>query len=583
MNHSPDKIASTRARTRGKALVLGWDPRSCLAVMRSLGRRAVEVHLAWSTPDSICRASRYLVCEHPLPPYHQGVDWLAPLVELMRREQFDLIVPCHDETMLPLQLHRRELEPYGRICLLEDRVFEIVSDKFKTEELAASLGVPTPGGLLLERFDQAAALPPVRDWPVVLKPIRSCSVDNLTRRNAVRKVNTREELETALRSMLGYGPVLVQANFSGTGMGVEILADHGEILFAFQHVRLHEPPGGGGGSYRKSVALHPELLAATEKLARALGLSGVAMFEYKMNLQTGQWLLLEINGRFWGSLPLALAAGADFPYFLYEWLVHGRRDFPRDYVNGIYCRQLSQDCRWLWRNLKADRSDPALATVPLGRVAGEIIHVLTLHEHTDEFVFDDPGPAWRAFAQAWAKAWRKAVYQLRGRTFALPWMRARAGRRAQAAAHGARKILFVCMGNICRSPFAQACAQSLLPAGIQIDSAGYFPEKGRPCPEAACRVAAEFGVDLTAHRSVLLSEEMVREADLILIFDVHNWKTMAACFPRARSKVHLLGLLAPDGPAVIDDPFGGLDEDYCRCYRQIRDAIFSCFFRSDGT
>ncbi|MFB3041919.1 MAG: ATP-grasp domain-containing protein, partial [Candidatus Poribacteria bacterium] len=140
-----------------------------------------------------------------------------------------------------------------------------------------------------------------------------------------------EALNTNLEILLEQGDVSVQENFIGMGVGVELLAAQGESLFAFQHVRVHEPIMGGGSSYRKSVALDSELLEASTKLLKALNYTGVAMVEFKVNFKTGAWVFIEINARFWGSLPLAVAAGADFPYYLYQLLVMGKRKFPQCY------------------------------------------------------------------------------------------------------------------------------------------------------------------------------------------------------------------------------------------------------------
>src|SRR5436309_4883105 len=108
----------------------------------------------------------------------------------------------------------------------------------------------------------------------------------------------------------------------------------------------------------------------------ALRYTGVAMVEFKIDLPTGRWILVEINGRFWGSLPLAIAAGADFPYWLYQMMVEGRRDFPREYAIGIYARNTSQDLEWLRDDLFADRGDPTLATRPLVQVAKEALNLV---------------------------------------------------------------------------------------------------------------------------------------------------------------------------------------------------------------
>src|SRR5581483_2233614 len=120
------------------------------------------------------------------------------------------------------------------------------------------------------------------------------------------------------------------------------------------HERVHEPLMGGGSSYRRSVAPDPELVAATERMLRALDYTGVAMVEFKKDKRTGAWIFIEINGRFWGSLPLAVACGADFPFWLAELLVGGRREFPKRYDLGVTCRNTTLDLEWLRDNLRAD-------------------------------------------------------------------------------------------------------------------------------------------------------------------------------------------------------------------------------------
>src|SRR5205807_469712 len=111
------------------------------------------------------------------------------------------------------------------------------------------------------------------------------------------------------------------------------------------------------------------------------------------------WVLIEINGRFWGSLPLSLAADIDFPYALWRLLVDGRNEFANQYRTNIYCRNVKRDLKWMWLNLRADRTDPVLATLPLPHVATEITNAVRLREHTDEFTIDDPWPGIAEFAQ----------------------------------------------------------------------------------------------------------------------------------------------------------------------------------------
>jgi predicted ATP-grasp superfamily ATP-dependent carboligase len=385
----------------GKVLVLGSDTRGFLAVVRSLGRYGLRVHVAWCPPESPALRSRYIARVHTLPPYDgRDTRWLDTLIHLLRRERFDLVIPCDDPTLLPLQLHRAALEPHGPIYLLSDDAFDVTASKVRTSALARELGIPVPRGVVVDRVEAAEHVRSQFQLPVVLKPHRSYGVDDLSRKRLVRTAASDEELRPLLEALLRHGPVQVQEHVCGVGVGVELLAHAGNVLVAFQHLRVHEPPAGGGSSYRKSVALDQELLGAAGALVGALGYTGVAMVEFKVDAGTGRWVLIEINGRFWGSLPLAVAAGADFPRYLYQLLVEGRREFPRVYRVGLYARNWLKDAAWLRANFAASRSDPCLATVPPWRIAGELAHVLTLRERSDTLVLDDPAPAFAEIGAA---------------------------------------------------------------------------------------------------------------------------------------------------------------------------------------
>src|SRR4030095_221723 len=115
----------------------------------------------------------------------------------------------------------------------------------------------------------------------------------------------------------------VRRGVRGGGVGVEMLVDRGEVVLSFAHERIHELPlTGGGSTYRRAIAMPDALLEDSQKLMRALGWHGVAMVEYRAH--NGDHWLMEINGRFWGSLPLAAYAGVDFPKALAELLLQGK-------------------------------------------------------------------------------------------------------------------------------------------------------------------------------------------------------------------------------------------------------------------
>src|SRR6266480_4636029 len=370
------RTPANRAPGRGRAvLVLGSDTRSLIAVIRSLGRRGLRVHVAGAPPSAPALRSRYVDTIHDLPPYAADGDaWMRALRSVLRREAFD-----------------------------------VTTNKNRTTALARQLGVPVPRECITTSLTDADAMVAQLGLPLVLKPASSFAIHDLAARRDVRTARTIEDARSGLRELLQHGPVQAQEHFRGSGVGVEILAHEGSVLFAFQHLRLHEPPEGGGSSYRKSVPLSPDLLHAAKLLIAALRYTGVAMVEFRVDQSSGRWILVEVNGRFWGSLPLAVAAGADFPYYLYQMLVQGRREFPAGYRAELYGRNWVQDASWLRDRLRDGRSSTLYPDRSWRQVVSEFANVLRLRECSDTFVWDDPAPAFAEVRHMLRKRFGKIV------------------------------------------------------------------------------------------------------------------------------------------------------------------------------
>ncbi len=561
---------------RHKVLVLGDDTRSFLSVIRSLGRGGLDVHVAWHQGGPPLR-SRYISQAHDLPlPSSLDHAWKDALIELMVRERFDLIIPCSDPVLVPLQRNRADFEPHGRIYLLDDRSFEVFSDKLQTNELARSVGVRVPREVVVAGPGDTHSVTSVLHLPVVLKPPTSFDASKPDVKRMVRKAYTWDEFHTHLASMSQLGPVAVQENFIGEGVGVELLLDQGEPLLAFQHVRLHEPLHGGGSSYRKSVTLTPALFDASLKLMKALKYTGVAMVEFKVEPKTGDWVLIEVNCRFWGSLPLAVASGADFPLALVQFLVDGKREFPKSYRKGICSRNLNSDFTWQISNLRADRSDPTLSTRPLLTVLGETIsNVVLLRERWDTLTLDDPRPGFAELAEVVGRIRRGIGRKLARKFIQFGMVRRHFYKRAHKALRGEGSFLFICKGNICRSPFAEELACQKLGGNRSIMSAGYYPRPGRSSPDNAITAASRWGVDLTGHRSQLLTKQMVHAAAAVFVFDAENADRVSNEFQCPRGRIHFVGALNPSGPLYIEDPWGGTIEQFQDCYGLISKAFES--------
>lgn len=118
------------------------------------------------------------------------------------------------------------------------------------------------------------------------------------------------------------------------------------------------------------------------------------------------------------------------------------------------------------------------------------------------------------------------------------------------------KILFVCKGNICRSPFAQYYAQKVFPSSVKISSSGYHEKTGRKCPWKAIKAAKEYNIQLKNHRSSLVSKDLIQDSQFIFIFDEENRKTLHSQFPYAKNKIYFLGSLNEKLATIINDPYG---------------------------
>lgn len=151
----------------------------------------------------------------------------------------------------------------------------------------------------------------------------------------------------------------------------------------------------------------------------------------------------------------------------------------------------------------------------------------------------------------------------------LPPVRRRLAERARRAWHDPSPVTFVCLGNICRSPFAEAVARRHFGTSRTVGSAGTFPKSGRSSPVTGVAAARDWSIDLEGHRSRVLDAELVREGGQLFVFDADNLVRLWRDFPEARRRIHLLGALDDDGPLVVADPYGRDDVAFEEAYRRI--------------
>jgi predicted ATP-grasp superfamily ATP-dependent carboligase len=380
-------------------LVTDAEQRAALAVVRSLGRAGYEVHAGSARVKSLAGASRYCRSHTTLPdPLHDPAGFAAAAALEARRRQAAVVIPITDAALLALLPAREQLAP-AIIPFPDLATYRRVSDKALVLEEARAVGFDIPGQTVLARPGDAFAAGSLR-YPLVLKPHRSVveSRGGATKL-AVAQIGDAAALEQVLTSIPAEAyPLLLQERIVGPGLGFFLLLWEQRRLAGFAHRRLLEKPPWGGVSVRcESVAAAPELLERGELLLARLGWHGVAMVECKRDLSTGRVCLMEINGRFWGSLQLAIDSGVDFPTLLVRAALGEPVDPVVQYQTGVRMRTWWGEVDHLVTRL--GRSDRELGVPPdvpsRATVLGRLVSAPLAGVHGEVLRLHDPGPFFR--------------------------------------------------------------------------------------------------------------------------------------------------------------------------------------------
>ena len=383
----------------GRVLVLGDDMRIFLSVCRALGRAGKTVHAVPFDTTSPALKSRYVKAVHKVPDFAEHpAEWLAGIRSLASRFSFDLIIPCTDPAIIALDRNREALADQC-LAIPPALSMDFFFDKETTHETCMQIGVPVLQASRLDHSGTPAAIIAKYGLPVVIKPRRSFWQDQLNVKDKVHIIEDAAQLHAVHASLINPSRYLVEQYFEGQGVGVSVLAAGGKILQAFQHRRLREGKGGSS-SYRISEMLDDSMLEACDKVCRHTRHTGVCMFEFRRNPDTGDMVLLETNSRFWGSMPLPTAIGVDFPNALYDLLVLAKQRPAMTYKAGVRSRNLVLDAYNIYKQAREAtlRSVPGLASDAIDFLL-QPVRWIAGTELSDSFVSDDLAPAVAEFVQ----------------------------------------------------------------------------------------------------------------------------------------------------------------------------------------
>lgn len=292
-----------------KIVCTDGDYKNTLAIVRLLGKKGFEVSVISEKKHSLAAKSKWCRTEYVLgSPGSPG--YLDKLEEILIRDKIDLLLPVGYVSHDTIIKNKKRLAEHAVIPTVEYDTFKIAANKDKTADLARFLEIPVPGSY---RVDRPEDFSEITDFPVVIKASEEggsvCYAHN---------PQQLSELYEKVKSEYAYhtSPPLIQEYIPGcNGYGFFAFYWKGTFVSGYCHQRVHMyPPTGGPSTMCKTIENGP-VKEYGKKLLDALEWHGVAMVEFKQHEVNGEFYLMEINPKYWGSLDCGIAAGSLLPYY----------------------------------------------------------------------------------------------------------------------------------------------------------------------------------------------------------------------------------------------------------------------------
>ncbi len=317
-----DQLSATSSRSRavttgaqrGKStvLIVSANQKKAYPIIRSLKKMkyfTIGAFYAWRSPVF----SRYLNRRYHISnPYEKENAYLNQIKLLMEKYN-PIVVPVGFIDAMILTNHRKSLGKKGIILAPNHTAIKKAANKATLKELCQTTGVHYPKTERISKRSWKKALTTL-GFPLVVKGISDAA--------RPQYVFHASELKQIVSSRVG--PLIAQQFIPGSGTGYFSVAQNGRILAEYVHRRIIETNPSGGASLVACYDSDSPIYDLGRSVTTSLGWSGVIMVEFRKHEETGDYYLLEVNPKFWGSLELATAWDLDIPQYLlhsheYEW------------------------------------------------------------------------------------------------------------------------------------------------------------------------------------------------------------------------------------------------------------------------
>lgn len=319
-----------------KALITDVHLRSAVAGVRALGREGLQVLALAPSWSSAGLWSRYAARRAVAPDVESDSAAFAQELERLARSWGPCVVYPGREITIDAVLAASSNSSNIVLPYPPTEAWQALRDKTALPALAAAAGLRTPATLSVGTAPELAreSLP----VPSIIKAPRSTSLSE-----AAKRANSQRELEEVIRSLSQDKPFLVQEWSDGPLMALALVIDRdGNVAARFQQAAHRTwPAKAGPSSFAVSVAPDEQLVASTAGMLVEAGYWGMAQVQFIQSRNGVE--LIDVNPRFYGSLPLALACGVNLPAAWHA-VASGAAPPPqKPYREGVSYRWLAAD------------------------------------------------------------------------------------------------------------------------------------------------------------------------------------------------------------------------------------------------
>ena len=327
-----------------------------LAIVRSLGKKGIDITVSSARRDAICFYSKYVKNRLIYPdPEHKDVffKWLC---NTLQDREYDVLISANELMLVLIAENKSLLSKYTRIPIPDLDTIKIAIDKSRLSKFASDNHFPIPKTYFYEELINFSSydfsrLSEELGLPLIIKPYIGTAASG-----QILVYETKKIEDIYNKHVKKYGPCMIQEYIRGEKYNVG-------FIFNFKskprrvcvQKTIRQFPVSGGVNVCVETVENNDVLDSGLKLLKKLNYKSIGMMDIIVDERDSTPKLLDLNPRFYASTCLPIAAGIDFPYLIYKLAIEGDIDKDLNYKVGVRCRHIYDDFKHLIKILNSKR------------------------------------------------------------------------------------------------------------------------------------------------------------------------------------------------------------------------------------